>query len=506
MKPPRPASSGGRTWADPRPPFEGSEEVTLEYRPDELPLDAARKAVDRVRKAAPLEADLTLEYRSEDSKKSAPNEPVLKLNPMPYASQLTPDRGLQGADLEPRYAEVAPERHFEETPYDLALVPQYSEVTPEPAPELVEEPPLHPPPKPIPPALPPRVHFVPRDLTLEGETNDEYHPPLSDPVSASEITKLPDVKRALDALRAGRMLKPPAAMPYGAGAGGADSKRTVPDSGTPSPSKPRAPAARSSGPALPAAAPARMLPVFLGVLGWLVVAALIAVYALGRDRRVRSPVPASSAVAAPSSPAKPAVEATADPMVVQKIAETPVGELTPEQWVMLARERNLKRSLELRELGHKLLSGVPPAEEVINRLRDAARDPVTAPDALLAMASVAGPTGPDIIYQVANDERLPAETRGLALDLLGTKAMRARASEALGVVLDLGRVKTCEEAEQVVERALKAGDRRALTALNRLYTSHGCGPNKASDCYPCLRKHDRLRRAIEAVRVRQSPS
>ena len=122
------------------------------------------------------------------------------------------------------------------------------------------------------------------------------------------------------------------------------------------------------------------------------------------------------------------------------------------------------------------------------------------------MSSLSGPTGPDLIYQVANDERLSAETRGLALDLLGTKVARARSSEALSVVLDLGRVKTCEEAEQVVERAQKVGDRRALTALGRLYSTRGCGANKASDCYPCLRRTNRLNQAVEAARSRQAPS
>ena len=376
MKPPRPASSEGRTWVDPRPPFEGPEEVTLEYRPDELPLDALRKAgkpsPDPGRKVAPLETDLTLEYRPEEGKQSVSPQAELKLNPMPYASQLTQDRGLQGAELEPRYAEVAAERHFEETPYDLALPPQFSELTPESAPNLGEGSPLHlpaaiqPPPKPVPPELPLRIdlrdRLVPRDLTPEGDTNDEYHPPLSDPVSTSEITKLPDVKRALDALRAGRMMRTPGALPYGVKPAGSDSKPTVLDPGTPSPSRPRAPAARSSGPAAnaPGVQHARMAPVLLGVLGCLVVAALVVVYARGRDRPVSSDSPAprvSSGVAVAASflPPKPRAEATADPMVVQKIAETPVGELTPEQWVMLARERNRKRSLELRELAKNQL-------------------------------------------------------------------------------------------------------------------------------------------------------
>jgi len=133
------------------------------------------------------------------------------------------------------------------------------------------------------------------------------------------------------------------------------------------------------------------------------------------------------------------------------------------------------------------------------------RDPVTAPDALLAMVSLPGPSGPDLVYQVANDEHLSAEIRGLAMDLLGTKVARGRASEALRVVLDLGRLKTCEEAQQVVERAAKVGDRRALGALHRLYTTRGCGTNKAGDCYPCLRKNNRLNQAIEAVRTRQAP-
>jgi hypothetical protein len=527
MKPPRPASSEGRTQVDPRPPFEATEEVTLEYRPDQLPPDILRKASGRLlsigKREAPLEADVTLEYRPGQDKGSSAEQPELKLNPMPYGLSHTQDRGLQTAEPGPRYVELGPERHFEETPYDLAVPQAFSEVIPEPAPELVEESPLRPepvpPPKPViihPPALPVRhvaERLVRSELTPEGDIADEYHPPLSDPVSASEITKLPDVKRALDALRAGKMMRPPGASPYAAPA--PDSKSTLTDRGTPSSSRPRTPAGRSTDSA-PAARRStesslqrvRVAPMVIGILGWLVAAALVLVFARGRGQPAlatsAAPPPVSAVPPQLVSP-KPAADSALDPMAVQKIAETPVGALTPEQWVTLARERNRKRSQELRELAARIHADQPASQETIARLRDTVRDPVTAPDALMAMASLGGPTGPDLIYQVANDEHLPAETRGLGLDLLGTPLVRTRASEALGVVLDLGRTKTCEDVAQIVERAAKVADRRAVTALGKLSSTRGCGANKANDCYPCLRKNNRLNSAIEAARGRQAP-
>jgi hypothetical protein len=250
----------------------------------------------------------------------------------------------------------------------------------------------------------------------------------------------------------------------------------------------------------------------LAVGGWMAAGATAVFHLHKSNEGFMAPVSVLSAplalTAAPVLSAPPdRIEPMADRTALQKIAEIPVAELTPEQSVMLAIERARKRSEELKELASRMEqdAGDRLSQDAIATLREAARDPQTAPQALLAMTALHGTVGADLIYQVANDGRLSAETRRLASDLLGTKAVQARVSEALRVVLDLSRVKTCDAAEQVVIRVFEAGDRRTLAGLRALYKTRGCGPYQADDCYPCLRKSALLNRSVEAARRRRPP-
>jgi hypothetical protein len=365
--------------------------------------------------------------------------------------------------------------------------------------------------------------LTPGLMTPGCDTGDEHDPQLGVPP-----TSLPDVKRALDALRAGKSVKPPGTQPYGKGAGGSESKRATSECGTPSAVS--VSSGRSSAPApgavsvAAAARESKRAPtrakvwarrVVMGALaagGWVAAWALAYVH-MSKSNQASVP-PASVQSAASDRAATPAPSAsrartdpTADATMLEKLAELPAAELTPDQWVLLAKERARKRSEELKELATRTGGNAsdPLSADAMARLSAAASDPRTAPEALYAMSSLGGTVGADLIYQVASDEHLSAETRRLALDLLATKAVQDHVSEPLRVVLDLTQVKTCEAAEQVLGRVLEVGDRRALAPLRALFNTRGCGPQKADDCYPCLRKGRLLNRSVEAVRKRRSP-
>ena len=361
--------------------------------------------------------------------------------------------------------------------------------------------------------------LTPGLLTPGDGTADEAQPTGVPP------TSLPDVRRALEALRAGKSAKPPGTLPYGAGAGGSESKRAGSERGTPSAmsvstsgsagSAPSAPATDEQVKAEPPRAkvwPSRVAIGVLAVGGWVAAWAVAASQVRKSDGGSVSPEAGRSAAsvgtAAPvlSAP-RVRTESISDPMVLRKIAEVPVAELAPEQWVTLAKERTRVRREELKELARSVEkdSGDPPSPDTIAQLRRAVSDPQTAPEALLAMTTLRGTVRADLIYQVASNEQLSAETRRLASDLLGTKAVQAHVSEALRVVLDLDRVETCDEAERILVRALEVGDRRALAGLRALYQTRGCGPRQAEACYPCLRQSALLNRSLEAVRKRAAP-
>jgi hypothetical protein len=327
--------------------------------------------------------------------------------------------------------------------------------------------------------------LTPGQLMPAEDTVDEHEPSLTDVMPP---TALPDVRRALERLRAGKSVQP-----------GANAERVRSELGTP------------SGSTRPTDKPSRRTRagenpwwrrIAVGVLaggGWAAAGALT--YLHLRVPNARFMAPAAPAPAARTVPlVLSAHRAESGPET-----EPMASELTPEAWLGLARQRARMRGEELKALASRIDGGERPPADAIAKLREAASDPQAAPEALFAMTAVAGALGPDLIHSVASDQHLSGETRKLAADLLGTKAVQARVSEALRVVLDLEQVQTCDQAEQVLGRVLEVGDRRALPGLRALYRNRGCGPQQADDCYPCLRKTPLLNQSVAMVRQRRPP-
>jgi len=110
-----------------------------------------------------------------------------------------------------------------------------------------------------------------------------------------------------------------------------------------------------------------------------------------------------------------------------------------------------------------------------------------------------------VIYDVWIGTKERTETTQLAQELVLSKGVRAKASPALAVALDLRDDPSCEAASRIVDRAIEHGDRRSLRLLGNLTLRRGCGPRKSEDCYACLRGDHRLTDAITAVAKRNEP-
>lgn len=135
-------------------------------------------------------------------------------------------------------------------------------------------------------------------------------------------------------------------------------------------------------------------------------------------------------------------------------------------------------------------------------------DSRTAPEALALLAELPGPEGPDLLYEIWTGTKRSNDTTQLAHELLYKPEIRKRASESLGVALDLRAEPECESIPEILSRAKTHADWRSLHLLGKLLVVKGCGSQGFRDCYPCLRiaQHEAsIGEAIQAVRQRPRP-
>jgi serine/threonine protein kinase len=93
--------------------------------------------------------------------------------------------------------------------------------------------------------------------------------------------------------------------------------------------------------------------------------------------------------------------------------------------------------------------------------------------------------------------------RARAAKSLAKPDVRAHASPAAAVLLDLKTAKECAAKHDLLSRAKDDGDARLLPALKALKVTRGCGGFlRQGDCHPCMRKDAALDDAIAAVEAR----
>jgi serine/threonine-protein kinase len=132
------------------------------------------------------------------------------------------------------------------------------------------------------------------------------------------------------------------------------------------------------------------------------------------------------------------------------------------------------------------------------------KDPVVLED-LRKAAGPLGPAGVDIIYDVATSSKVRKPLSQHAKELLDRESVRAKASPALKIALELRKTKKCSELKELLPRVQKEGDRRSLAKLKHLKSHRGCGFLGLGDCYSCLRRGSELSDAIDAVDARPGP-
>lgn len=218
------------------------------------------------------------------------------------------------------------------------------------------------------------------------------------------------------------------------------------------------------------------------------------------------PVPSASASASSKPPPTLLQRAAAgEAAAMDKLAAVDAQERSAEQMIALAQGRSVQKHLALEHLRGELKKTVD--EDLLKKLMGFARDGETAKAAVEVMSELPGKDGPDMLYDIATSKGTATDTAQLAAQLIGTKAVRSKASPALSLVLDLREATTCEERQKLLEKAVEVGDRRALRQVIALTKKRGCGDNKRDDCNPCLREDNSklLRQAIKSTQRRKAP-
>jgi hypothetical protein len=214
------------------------------------------------------------------------------------------------------------------------------------------------------------------------------------------------------------------------------------------------------------------------------------------------PPPAPEPAATTQAPALPASATDTEALEARKAEE-----LTKDEALALAAARRSREVTRIAHLRQKLSRdpGLFKDAALMTELRRAAEDPLTAPDALSAMAEAPGPISADLLYEMWTGTVVRNSATELARSLVFSKEVRAKASPELAIALDLRIAETCEQNRDLLPRVLEKADRRSLSLLAKLARRYGCGPNKRLDCFACLREDKAVEDAMAAVKKRREP-
>ncbi|MDX2052016.1 MAG: serine/threonine-protein kinase [Polyangiaceae bacterium] len=139
-------------------------------------------------------------------------------------------------------------------------------------------------------------------------------------------------------------------------------------------------------------------------------------------------------------------------------------------------------------------------------LKSAAATPGEASDqAFNLLAKKMGSTGVDLLFDLATTN---PKLKERADKLLQDPSVRAQATPALSIALDLRDAATCEARLPLLTRATGLGDERSVQLLTSLATGtkRGCGKWKAHPCNPpCVKEAEKFRAVVVKITQRLAP-
>ncbi len=140
------------------------------------------------------------------------------------------------------------------------------------------------------------------------------------------------------------------------------------------------------------------------------------------------------------------------------------------------------------------------------------RELASSPDSSTALAALNlaalhfGSRGVDILFSVWSETKERTPATALAERYLAQESILKGASKPVQLALSLRNPDlTCDTAKTLLERAKQDGDTRSLRPMARFRRLRGCGPNKRSDCFACIRDSELLEEAVREANSREAP-
>jgi hypothetical protein len=197
---------------------------------------------------------------------------------------------------------------------------------------------------------------------------------------------------------------------------------------------------------------------------------------------------------------------TGEQRAMDELSAIAVEQRSLEQAVALSKGRVAQKLLALDLLRENLAKSADA--DGLRKLMQFAQDGDTARTAMAIAAGLAGSKGSDLLYELSISKGTPPDMALLAGQFLNGKDVRAKASQALALVLDLRDATECARRKGLLEKAAEIGDRRILRHIVPLTKKTGCGAKKTEDCNPCLREDNQkvIREAMGKAQTRKSPS
>jgi eukaryotic-like serine/threonine-protein kinase len=143
-------------------------------------------------------------------------------------------------------------------------------------------------------------------------------------------------------------------------------------------------------------------------------------------------------------------------------------------------------------------------EPLLQLVVTAAQRQESAEEAFSLLEGPLGARGVDGLIELSTSKSTSPAVRTRATKSLAKTDVRANASAASGVIIDLKTAKDCPAKRDVLDRVKDNGDERILPTLKAMKNPRGCGFMGMRDCYGCLRRDDTLEDAIKAVEDRGS--
>jgi eukaryotic-like serine/threonine-protein kinase len=216
---------------------------------------------------------------------------------------------------------------------------------------------------------------------------------------------------------------------------------------------------------------------------------------------VASASQAAGAPVAPSASAGRAAETT--PLAIDN-AKDPEALLT-----LMQTKLSEGRDADATSLASKVLSkhadrrsDARIAETLYRAANSASKE--AADTAFALLEGMMAQQGADVLYQLWLDKAVRESTRRRSEKWLHGAQFTKSASSATVLAVRLRLAESCEKKRDLLPLAAKGAGPFALAYLRELDSDKGCGITGKDDCFPCLRKDNRLKDAITQIEARGS--